>query len=288
MRPLDIVLAMSVAAVWGIAFVANEFALQSFSPPQLTALRFVLAALPVFFLRRPKVSWPLMLALGTFLFIGQFMFLFFAYEAGMPPGLASVTTHTQALFTIVIAGVVLREIPGPRQIAGVVIAFAGLGLVAASVGGGLSYLGLGLSLAGAVSWAIGNTILKRLQGVDMLALMIWLSLIPPLPALALSIYMGDNPNLFDAVIEATWISIAATLYLGLVATAVAYAIWGRLLNTYAAVKVTPFALFAPCTGILASYLVFGERVGALRGGGMAMILVGIAVILFGRRPVPVI
>ena len=182
----------------------------------------------------------------------------------------------------------LREIPGPRQITGVIIAFSGLGLVAASVGGGLSYLGLSLSLAGAVSWAIGNTILKRLQVVDMLALMIWLSLIPPLPAFALSVLMGDNPNLYEAVVDASWISIFATLYLGLVATAVAYAIWGRLLNTYAAVKVTPFALFAPCTGILASYLVFGERVGALRGGGMAMILVGIAVILFGRRPVPVV
>lgn len=284
MRARDIALAISVAIIWGFAFLATEFALQSFSAPQLTAIRFILAAMPVMFVRRPDVSWGVLIALGSFLFIGQFMMLFFAYKAGMPPGLASVATHTQALFTIIIAAVVLAEVPSPRRIFGICIAIAGLALVGASIndGGTLTYLGLVLTLLGALSWSVGNVILKRLGRVDMLALMIWLSIVPPLPALLLSMVLGDAPNFVDALWGASAISWLSVLYLGLISTTVAYAIWGRLLNTYPAAMVTPFALFAPCAGVLGSYLVFGETFGPLRAAGMALIFIGVAVTIIGR------
>ncbi len=271
----DSLLAALVAVIWGIAFLATEFGLQSFTPPQLAALRFILAAVPVLFLPKPNVPWPMLIALGTFLFIGQFLFLFYGFEAGMPPGVASVVTHTQALFTIVLAMLILSETPSPRQMLGMLIAAAGLVCVALSVGGELTYLGLAFTLAGAVSWSIGNILLKRLKGVDMLRLMIWLSLVPPLPALALSMASGDL-RLYDALQQASPVSILAVLYLGVVSTALAYAVWGRLLNTYPAVQVTPFALFAPCAGVIASYFVFGETIGPLRGTGMGLVFVGVA------------
>ena len=285
MTARDIAFAVSVAIIWGFAFIATEFALQSFSAPQLTALRFILAALPVLFIRRPDVSWGVLIALGSFLFIGQFMMLFFAYKVGMPPGLASVATHTQALFTIILAAVVMAEVPGPRRIFGIVIAFAGLALVAASVDGGgeLTYLGLALTLLGALSWSVGNVILKRLGRVDMLALIIWLSVVPPLPALMLSVALGDTPGLADALAAASWKSWLSVLYLGLISTTVAYAVWGRLLNIYPAAQVTPFALFAPCAGVIGSYLVFGETFGPLRATGVVLIFIGVAVTVIGRR-----
>tara|TARA_R110000787_G_scaffold285461_4_gene401200 strand:+ start:24956 stop:25828 length:873 start_codon:yes stop_codon:yes gene_type:complete len=285
MTARDIAFAVSVAIIWGFAFIATEFALQSFSAPQLTALRFILAALPVLFIRRPDVSWGVLIALGSFLFIGQFMMLFFAYKVGMPPGLASVATHTQALFTIILAAVVMAEVPGPRRVFGIVIAFAGLALVAASVDGGgeLTYLGLALTLLGALSWSVGNVILKRLGRVDMLALIIWLSVVPPLPALMLSVALGDTPGLADALAAASWKSWLSVLYLGLISTTVAYAVWGRLLNIYPAAQVTPFALFAPCAGVIGSYLVFGETFGPLRATGVVLIFIGVAVTVIGRR-----
>jgi O-acetylserine/cysteine efflux transporter len=284
MKARDIMLAVSVAVIWGLAFIATEYALQSFPPAQLTAFRFILAVLPLPFFRRPDISWGLLIVLGLFLFTGQFMFLFFAYKAGMPPGLASVATHTQTLFTIIVAAVVLREVPHPRQISAVAVAFIGLGLVFASVDGTLTYLGLILTLAGAVSWAIGNTILKRLGRVDMLALMIWLSLVPPLPALAYSYAAGDSFDLIATFRGASMISLLSLGYLGIISTTVAFAVWGRLLNTYPAVMVTPFALFAPCAGVLASYIIFDEGFGTLRGAGMILIMVGVAgTILAGTR-----
>jgi drug/metabolite transporter (DMT)-like permease len=47
--------------------------------------------------------------------------------------------------------------------------------------------------------------------------------------------------------------------------------------------VAPFALLAPCTGVVASALLFGERFGALRYAGMALILLGLATILLPAR-----
>ncbi len=287
MRPIDIIAATSVAVIWGLAFIAIEYALQSFTAPDLVALRFILAALPVVFIKKPDISWGLLIILGTLLFVGQFMFLFFAYGAGMPPGLASVATHTQAVFTIMIAAVILREVPNTRQIFGIIVAFAGLGIIFYSVDGTLTYLGLILTLCGAISWAFGNTLLKKQGHVDMLALMIWLSVVPPIPAFAVSALMGDATGILGRIQDASMISILSVLYLGLISTTVAFAIWGRLLSTYPAVMVTPFALFAPCAGVIASYIIFDESFGLVRGSGMVLIFVGVATtLLSGRRNTP--
>lgn len=45
MKPLHAALAILVAVIWGIAFVVSKIGLESFTPPQLTALRFIVAAI---------------------------------------------------------------------------------------------------------------------------------------------------------------------------------------------------------------------------------------------------
>ena len=289
MMPSHVVLAVLVAVIWGIAFVATKLALESFSPPQLTALRFLIASVPVFFVARPPVPWPVLCAAGLTLFAGQFLFQFFGIATGMPPGLASIVVQTQALFTILFAGMVLKEKPTRRQLSGTAVAFAGLAVIALTVGGDLTALGLCLTAMSAISWGIGNVLVKRLPRVEMLNLMIWLSLIPPLPSLALALAMDGPASIFRSVTGASWLAVSAALYLGLVATVLAYAIWGSLLSRYSAATVTPFALLAPFVAAYASSLVFGERFGRLRLVGMGMVLLGLAVIvlplerLAGRR-----
>ena len=64
MRPRDVGLAVAVAAVWGINFVATRLGLTHEPPLLFNALRFGLAAVPaVFFVRRPRCRgagccWP--------------------------------------------------------------------------------------------------------------------------------------------------------------------------------------------------------------------------------------
>jgi O-acetylserine/cysteine efflux transporter len=55
MKPADVCLAVTVAVIWGFGFIASRIALDEFSPPLMTTLRFVFAALPCLFVPRPKV-----------------------------------------------------------------------------------------------------------------------------------------------------------------------------------------------------------------------------------------
>jgi O-acetylserine/cysteine efflux transporter len=278
-------LAVLVAVLWGLAFVATRIGLDSFSPPALAAIRFLIAAVPACVLARPPISWTSLITVGLFLFVGQFLFQFFGIALGMPAGLAAIVVQTQALFTILFAALALRERPTARQVAGTAVAFAGLLLIAGTVGEDLSAVGLALTTLSAVSWAVGNVLLKRLPAVEPLNLAVWLSLVPPIPALALALAMDGPVGLARSVATASWSAVAAALYLGLVATVIAYAIWGFLLRRYPAAAVTPFALLAPFVAAGAAALVLGERFGSLRVSGMALVLAGLAVLVL--RPAAV-
>ena len=244
---------------------------------QLTAVRFLIAAVPVLFIARPKVPWHRLLLIGLTLFAGQFLLLFLAFRFGMPPGLASVTQQSHVFLTVLLAALFFREQPTVRQSTGMTLAAAGLAMVALTVGADLPAAALALALLGALSWAVGNLLLKRVQGVPMFDLVVWCSLVPPIPMLLLSALWGEAP-LIATITRASWTALGGALYLGAAATSV-YAIWGGLLSRYPAAAVAPMALLAPVTGVVASALVFSERFTATRYAGMALILAGLAVII---------
>jgi O-acetylserine/cysteine efflux transporter len=219
---------------------------------------------------------------GLTLFAGQFLFQFFGIAQGMPPGLAAIVVHTQALFTIAFAALLLAGRPTARQWLGAVVALSGLALIALTVGGDVPLAAFVLTLGSPVSFGLGNVLLKRLGPVDMPALIAWLSLVPPLPALALSINAGWARGAAAGIGQASGAGIAAVLFLGVVATTIAYAIWGALLRRYPAAVVGPFTLLVPFVGAAASAAVFGERFGVTRLVGMLVVLVGLAVIVLPR------
>ena len=273
------ILAALTSIVWGLAFVATKFGLESFTAPQLTALRFLIAAVPVLVVPRPRVGAAMLILVGLTWFAGQFLLLFFAFEAGLPPGLASVTQQMQAFFTVLLAAIFLSELPTARQCAGLIVAFIGLALIGFTVGGDLKPLALGLALAAALSWAVGNVLVKRIpKDVSLVSLVVWASLVPPLPSLAISAMEEGTPSFLAAISSASWVGLGGAIYLGAAATFV-YVIWGDLLQRYPASSVAPFALLSPCTGIFSSAWVFGERFSSLRYIGMALIIVALGIIL---------
>jgi O-acetylserine/cysteine efflux transporter len=223
-----------------------------------------------------------LVAIGLTLFAGQFLLFFLALSMGLPPGLASVTQQTQVLFSTVLAAIFLGDVPQRRSVAGLLIASVGLGLIALSVGRSGPIAALAVGIAAALSWAIGNVLIKRLGPVPVLPLMAWLSLIPPVPALAVS-YFYPGPGLFTAIAAAGWWRLAAVLYLGLAATMIAYGIWGRLLTRYPTSMDAPFTLLVPVVGVAASALILGERFTALRAAGIGLMLCGVAVAIITPR-----
>ena len=282
----DMALAALTSVIWGFAFVTYKFGLESFSAAQLTAMRFLIACLPVFFVPRPKLPWPLIVSIGLILFAGQFLLLMLAFALDMPAGLGSVTQQTQAFFTVVLAAIFLREFPTLQQGIGMAVAFAGLALIGLTVGGDLRPAALAFALAAAMSWAVGNILVKRTGDTPVFALMAWCSLVVPLPMLLFSYAFDPQPSLVQAILHASWPSLLTAFYLGVPSTLIAYGLSSYLLQRYPAPVVAPFALLSPATGILASTLIHGEVFGPLRFGGMALILAGLAVIVWPARVTP--
>jgi O-acetylserine/cysteine efflux transporter len=166
------------------------------------------------------------------------------------------------------------------------VAFAGLALIALTVGGDLKPAALALAIAAATSWAIGNMLVKRTGDTPAFPLMVWASLVAPWPVLAFSWAVDPQPSLIEAIAHASWLSLAVAFYLGVPSTLLAYGLWSYLLQRYPAATVAPFALLSPATGIIASAVLLGETFAPLRLAGMALILTGLAVIVWpaGKAP----
>jgi len=246
-------------------------------------MRFLVAALPVLFVPRPKLPWSQIALIGLVLFAAQFLLLMMAFVLDMPAGLASVTQQIQVVLTVIWAAVFLREFPTLREGVGIAVAFVGLALIGLTVGADLRPAALGLAIAAAASWSVGNMLVKRTGDTPVFPLMVWCSLFAPLPMLAFSYAVDPQPSLVLAIMQASWPSLATALYLGVPSTLIAYGLWSYLLQRYPAAVVAPFALLSPATGILASALIFGEQFGPLRSAGMALILGGLAVIVWPAR-----
>lgn len=285
MAPRHLALAVLVTVIWGFNFVVIRQGLDHYPPLLLTALRFAFAALPALVVPRPAMPWRMLVLIGSVWFLGQFAFLFLSMANGMPPGLASLLLQSQAFFTILIAAAALRERPSGRQMAGTAVAFAGLLLIAGSVGGDMTLIGLLLGLMGALSWACGNVLVRRAPSTDIFPLVVWLSLVPPLPAFALSVLFEGWPAVSFALLHPTLDGTLALAYLVFAATFVGFGAWGLLLRRYPAGLVAPFSLLVPITGTLSAALVLGERFPPLRFAGMGLILCGLVVLAWPRRRV---
>src|SRR4051812_16334497 len=113
MSPRHVILALAVAGVWGLSFVAIRWSVDEVSPLLATALRYVAAVLPaIFFIRRPAVALWILVGYGLAIGVGQFGLLFAAIKLGMPAGLGALVIQLQAFFTIVLAMAFLGERPG--------------------------------------------------------------------------------------------------------------------------------------------------------------------------------
>src|SRR5262249_19687814 len=135
LRPLHVAAALLIAATWGLNFTVIRFGLDQFPPFTFAAWRFVVGALPALLLPRPAIPWRVLAGIALFLFTGQFVLLFVAMQAGLPPGLSSVLVQLHGPLTAVLAALFLRERATGGQWLGIAIALAGVVIIARSVEG---------------------------------------------------------------------------------------------------------------------------------------------------------
>ena len=284
MTPKDLLLALLVIVVWGLNFVVIKVGLHGMPPMLMGALRFLLAAFPaILFVRRPQVPLRWMLAYGMTISVGQFAFLFYAMYVGMPAGLASLVLQSQAFFTLFFAALFLGERLRGSNLFGLLVAASGLLLIGLQGGQAMTLAGFALTIAAASMWALGNVVTRKLGKVNLVGLVVWGSLIPPLPFLALSLWL-EGPELISQSLRSLGLdSLLVLAYLAFGATILGYGLWSRLLSRYPASQVAPFSLLVPVVGISSSALLLGERLGSLEMAGAALVMVGLLINVWGGR-----
>ncbi len=278
MNPKHVALAVLIAAIWGLNFVAIKLGVTGVPPFFLTAARFMLAAFPaLLFIARPQENWRWVAGFGLVLGVGQFGFLFLAVRLGLPVGLTSLVMQAQAFWTMLFAWMVLKEVPSTRQVWGAIIGFGGIATIALGRWTGPDLVPLLLCLIAAAGWAAANIISKKAKPKDTLSFVVWSSLAVPLPMLLLSWIFEDHAQIIAAVTAPTAQVVGSLVYLAFLSTLFGYAAWNYLFNHYAASTVAPFSLLIPLFGILGGIVVFAERFDMFEFMGAVLIIGGLLV-----------
>ncbi|MDP2015898.1 EamA family transporter [Hydrogenophaga sp.] len=286
----DLLRALAVVVIWGLNFVVMKVGLQGIGPMLLGALRFAAAALPfLLFVKFPNLPWRYVVAYGLAQGLGQFGFLFLGLQLGMTVGMASVVMQTQAFFTLLLAVPVLGERARLSQGLGLLVALGGLVLIATAHGDGpgqMTLAGFVLTLSAAFMWAVSNLVARlasRVADYDPFPFIVWSSVFPILPFVALALWMDGPQTVLNQVAGMNLNAFLAVLFLAWLATLLAYSLWTRLLKRHPAGRVTPFSLLVPVVGLWSAWMFFDELPLPQQWLGTGAVLMGLVVNQLGSR-----
>ncbi|MEM7198503.1 MAG: EamA family transporter, partial [Pseudomonadota bacterium] len=212
-------LAVLVTILWGVNFSFIKLGLQDMPPLLMTGLRFALAGLPIIFLPYPRGLGKYILGYGFCFAALQFGLLFSAMALGMSASLTSVIAQAQAMFTLIFAWLLTKEMIRGHNIIAMIIAMTGLGLIAqdsaATLGGIMPFF---LLICAAASWGLSNIIIKKAQPPTLAPFIAYASLVAPIPLFIFS-YFWEGPDLILHSLQTIdSSSIVALLYLAFIAT----------------------------------------------------------------------
>jgi drug/metabolite transporter (DMT)-like permease len=265
--------------VWGSTFVVTKVAVQEIPPLTLCLMRFAIAAcvLAPFAAGRGGLgSRPLPLAALAMMALTGVALFHIGFNYALVYGSASQGALVFALLPAAVATAAvlwLKEAPSRRRIAGIALSVGGVALVVASAGetSGASprpLLGALCMLAAVAAWAAYTVIAKRLAGADQIVVITCVSVVGAvmmLPLAALELWHGPwpSPSLQG------WLG---TAFLGVVASALAFVVYSRVLRELEASVVGAWLNLDPIVGVATAVLFLGETLGAgqILGGVVAL------------------
>jgi len=279
-----LLLALAVVAIWGTNFVVIKLALAHLPPLLFAALRLAFTVVPAaFFLSRPAVPWKQLAAYGVLLGVGQFGLLYIAINGFISPGLASLVVQMQVFFTIALAMRLDGESLQPFQWFAMVLAVAGIAVIADHADHTTTLTGLALVLSAALSWAGANVVGRRAGRVNMLAYVVWASVFAVPPLLLLSLFIDGPAAVWKGLHEADAGTWAAVLWQSAGNNLFGFAAWAWLLGRHPAASIAPMALLVPLFGMAASAWWLAEPLPIWKMLAAVLVLSGLALNLWWPR-----
>ena len=282
MKPVDVLIAISVAVIWGMGFIVAKAGMSHFSPILLMALRFTLTAFcMVWFFRPPPGIFKQLFWISLISAALQYSLTFNGVR-GIDASTAALLVQLEVPFGLILAWLVFGERISLKQGLGIAIAFTGAILIIGEpkLAGDLVYAFM--VIGGAFTWAVGQIMIKKLGNIGGFRLITGVALFAT-PQLFVASFLFEQ-NQLEQIQTASPAAWAAVAYLGLIMTALAYALWYRLLGHYTVNQVMPFLLLLPVTSVFGGIFFLGESLTTkiALGGGLAII--GVAMITIQRMP----
>ncbi len=285
MKPLDVLLALSVPLNWGLGVTFAKVGLGQFPPILLMALRFALAAMVLVWFVRPP--WPLMGRIFVIAVVSATIQygLTFTGLKDLDVSTAILVIQLEVPFAVLLAAIFFKDHLGWRRTLAMALAFVGVGIIVGEPRLQADIVPLLLVVGGAFTWAFGQVLVKAWgREVGGFTLIAWVAVFAA-PQLFVSSALFEEGQL-EAIARADWLGWGVVLYLGLVMTALGYAVWYRLLARYQVTQVMPFLLLLPVITVAGGVVLLGERLTLNVALGGVIVIAGVAGIILHKERLP--
>jgi len=280
LKPVDILIAISVAVIWGMGFVIAKAGMAHFSPILLMALRFSLTAACLLCFFRPPAGILKQLFWISLISAALQYSLTFNGVRGIDASIAALLVQLEVPFGLIMAWLVFGDRIRPLQALGIIVSFGGAVLIIGEprLAGDLIYAFM--VIGGAFTWAVGQIMIKKLGNIGGFRLLSGVALFAA-PQLFIASWLFEQ-NQLEQITTASTPAWAAVIYLGLVMTALGYGLWYRLLGHYSINQVMPFLLLLPVTSVFGGIFFLGESLTIKIALGGCLAIIGVAMITIQR------
>lgn len=276
-----------LSVLWGGSFYFNEIALTGLTTFVIVAVRVLIAAIVLWIfvllkkypIPRSGHIWASFLVMGLLNNSVPFVLIVWG-QTQIASGLASILNAATPIFTVVVAGVLLRDEPLTRKkLLGSICGLVGVAiLIGPSALAGLSsnlIAQLAIILA-ALSYAFAGVFGRRFRTmkVNPIVAAAGQLLMSSLIMIPIALAFGSPSALGSPGLD-VWAAIAG---LAILSTALAYVLYFRLLDKAGATNLMLVTLLIPVTAILLGSLFLGERLGWPDFAGMFVIGLGLLII----------
>lgn len=265
----DILLTAVAPAIWGSTYLVTTELLPQGYPLHVAMLRALPAGLLLLAYVRQLpagIWWGRVFLLGALNF-AFFLTMLFISAYRLPGGVAATIGAIQPLIVILLSRFLLGS---PVRAMAIVAGLAGIGgvaLLVLSPNAALDPIGVIAGLAGAVSMAFGTVLSRRWQPpVSPLTFTAWQMTAGGL--LLVPVALLAEPAL-PALTATNWIGF---VQLGLVGTALTYALWFRGISRLEPAAVSTLGYLSPTVAVILGWMIVGQSLGALQILGIAVVL----------------
>lgn len=273
----DILLTSLAPISWGTTYAVTT----EFLPPNHPLLVASMRSLPIGLLlvirlkKLPKgIWWWRMLILGG-LNIGVFQALLFVAAYRLPGGVAATAGAIQPLLVGLFAWMILSVQPSKLSVVAAIAGFIGVGLLVLGPGAQLDNVGIAAAVAGAGAMGLGTVLVKRWKPpTSLIVFTAWQLTLGGLILLPIAL-----------IVEGPFAQVSRTnlwgfIYLGLMGTALAYALWFRGIDKLSPTAVSYLGLLSPVVATLIGYVFLQETFTFIQLIGVAIVL---GSVLIGQR-----